>query len=750
MALLNSEIAHRLAARVLPAVFLCGSCSYLSAMAGDEGFALSEADYAAAEELDNLHLAELVKNAAVQPYWLDGGKRFWYTRDENDGKSVVIVDVEDGTWETAVVCDADTPVCRLVDEPVTNPGLLHAPGNALAVFVRNHNLWLLNLDDGSESALTTDGQRYAAYASGSDQNLLQRREPDPDAISRPVGTYWSPDGQWLISRRLDEREVEPYPFLESVPADGGFRPRVQEARVVLLGDTNGYVTDNYIIDVRTKSRVEIQLPERMDLNGFAPGNEPLGWSRDGQKAYLYASSADARLGALLEVNMQTGKSRIVLEESAESSRVYLAPVGSPPMVRILVDEFIWYSERGNYGHLYLYNLKSGELKRQLTKGKGAVSSILHVDAKRRSILVSKSRAEDGLDPYQQYVYRVSLDGGNSLLLTPEIGHHDLDASKVAPDGAHFVDSFSTISSPPQSQLRSAWEPVKIADLEVADPSALFDLGWRPPMRVRVKAADGKTDLYAALYRADVKFESLGALPVIDLNYINSIASVVPVGFMDAVNLPWTTGVTRLGFHVVMVDGRGTPGRSRDFREAGYPAFADIQIEDHVAAIRELANRFPDLDAGRVGIWGSSNGGAGAARAVLRQPDFFKVAVAAAGSHDYMSLPPSGIKFFGVPEYEDGTAVRPSPGAVPDNYRPFDNAELASKLEGHLLLAYGDMDNMALPSATHRLANALIDAGKSFDLLHMPNRGHFLLYEPYFKQRLRHYFVEHLHGIDPPL
>jgi len=594
-----------LAARALLAVILCGSCSYLSAIAGDEGFALSEADYAAAEKLDNSNLASLVKNAVVQPQWLDGGKQFWYTRDENDGKSVVIVDVEGGTRETAVVCDVDEPLCRLVDEPTADPGLLKSPGNDRAVFVRNHNLWLLNFDDGSESALTKDGERYAAYASESDQNQFRRRNPDPDIISRPVGTYWSPDGQWLITRRLDEREVQPYPFLESVPADGGFRPRVREARVVLLGDANGYVTENYIIDIRTKSRVEIQLPKRMDLNGFAPGNEPLGWSNNGQRAYLFASSADAKLGALLEVNMQTGNSRVVLEESAESSRVYLAPVGSPPMVRFLGDEFIWYSERSNYGHLYLYDLAAGELKRQLTKGRGAISAILHVDVERRSILVSKSRAEEGLDPYQRYVYRISLDGGEPLLLTPEIGHHNVDASKVAPDGAHFVDSFSTISSPPRAQLRSAWEPAKIADLEVADPSALFDLGWRPPMRLRVKAADGKTDLYAALYRADAKFESSGALPIIDLNYINSIASVVPVSFMDAVNLPWETGITRLGFHVVMVDGRGTPGRSRDFREAGYPAFADIQIEDHVAAIRDLANRFPELDDGRVGIWGSS-------------------------------------------------------------------------------------------------------------------------------------------------
>ena len=718
-------------------------------VANDKGVELSAADYAAAEKQDNAHLAALVKNAAVQPHWLDAGKRFWYTRDEDEGRSIVVVDVASGTRQTALVCGADQPVCRLEEEPMADPALLYAPGGDRAAFVRDHNLWVRNLDDGSEAALTTSGERFAAYATGSDQSNFGRQSPGSVAISRPSATHWSPNGQWLITQRLDERNVETYPFLESVPTDGAFRPRVKEARIVLLGDASGYETDHYIIHVDTGSQVPIQLPEGMDLDDPIPGNAPLGWSEDGHTAYLYASSVDAQIGMLLEVDMRTGESRVVLEERAPGSRVYLGSFGTPPMVRILDDEFIWFSERSNYGHLYLYDLESGRLKRQLTEGDGAVSSILHVDAKRRSMLVTRSRAGEGFDPYQQYVFRIDLDGGEPTLLTPEIGDHDVDPSKVSPDGAYFVDSFSIMSAPPKTILRSANEAAIVANLEVGDATALFELGWRPPIRVRVKAADGKTDLYAALYLADNKFESAGDLPIVDMNYINSIASVVPVSFTDAVRMSWVTGTTHLGIHAVVVDGRGTPGRSRAFREAGYPAFADIQIEDHVAAIRQLAEEYPNIEADRVGIWGSSNGGAGAARAVLRRPDFFKVAVAAAGSHDYMSLPPSGIKFFGAPAYTGGTVVRPSADAVPENYLPFDNASLASNLEGQLLLAYGDMDSMALPSATLRLANALINAGKSFDLLHMPNRGHFLLYEPYFKMRLRNYFVEHLHGIDPP-
>ncbi len=316
-------------------------------VANDKGVELSAADYAAAEKQDNAHLAALVKNAAVQPHWLDAGKRFWYTRDEDEGRSVVVVDVASGTRQTALVCGADQPVCRLEEEPMADPALLYAPGGDRAAFVRDHNLWVRNLDDGSEAALTTSGERFAAYATGSDQSNFGRQSPGPIAISRPSATHWSPNGQWIITQRLGERNVETYPFLESVPTDGGFRPRVKEARIVLLGDASGYETDHYIIHVDTGSQVQIQLPEGMDLDDPIPGNAPLGWSEDGQTAYLYASSVDAQIGMLLEVDMRTGESRVVLEEHAPGSRVYLGSFGTPPMVRILDDEFIWFSERSN-------------------------------------------------------------------------------------------------------------------------------------------------------------------------------------------------------------------------------------------------------------------------------------------------------------------------------------------------------------------------------------------------------------------
>lgn len=764
------------------------------ALSRGEDFSLSAEDYLAAENLDSARFAALVRNAYVKPRWIGTGDQFWYTREGGEGHSVILVDAASGQRRPAfdlelmtraldpligsaaaelapfptdislegeerritfqhgartILCSGEAPACRFGEDAGTDPEILVAPGARHGVFVRDHNLWLRDLSDNSDTALTRDGERLAAYASGRDQERLMARETGSSDRSPPQGTYWSPAGHWLITRKLDERGIKPYPFLESAPADGSFRPRVHEVRIPLLGDEKSVDAEHFVIDVRSASLYPVELPEGFDLDDPYPGNQPLGWSEDGELAYLYVSSVDARAGRLVELDMATGKTRVVLEERAEAGRLYLAPLGSPAMVRIKGSELIWFSERSNYGHLYLHDLGTGALKRQLTRGEGAVSSILHVDFDRRSALISRARGGDGIDPYQQYVFRISLDGGEPVLLTPEKGHHAVGQEDISPGGEYFVESYSTMSTPPRSLLRSARGAANAVELEVADAGALFKLGWKPPGRIRLRAADGETEILAALYRAPDRYASHAPLPIIDLNYINPIAAVAPVSFMQAVNLPWPVGITELGFHVVLIDGRGTPKRSRDFRNAGYPAFADIQIEDHVAAIRQLAEKHANIDADRVGIWGSSNGGAGAARAILRRPDFFKVAVAAAGSHDYMSLPPSGIKFFGAPMYAGNTSVRPAPGAVPENYLPFDNAPLAANLQGRLLLAYGDMDNIALPGTTHRLANALIREGKFFDLLHMPNRGHLLMLEPYFKRRMRHYFVEHLHGIDPP-
>jgi dipeptidyl aminopeptidase/acylaminoacyl peptidase len=362
------------------------------------------------------------------------------------------------------------------------------------------------------------------------------------------------------------------------------------------------------------------------------------------------------------------------------------------------------------------------------------------------------------------VYRVDIDGQNLTLLSPEAADHMVDgppesllarifgmarpASAISPDGSVFIDSWSTVSTPGTTVLRSTDDGRIIAPLEEADASALYETGWRPPEPFVAKAADGVTDLYGAIYRPHGG--TSGAVPVVTAIYGGPQIVVAPHNFAAGrfgVGYHGRAAFAALGFAVVVVDGRGTPLRSKAFQDAGYEASGDVCLDDHVEVLRQLCERDPTLDGDRIGVYGHSAGGYTSARAILRHPDVFKVAFSSAGSHNF-----HGLYYAGggpLPDYGNDVRLKPDAGAVPENYRELDNGVLAANLKGKLLLAYGDMDENAFPAVTLQLCAALNQANRSYDLLYIPNGTHFYLAEPYFLRRQWDYFVEHLMHQTPP-
>jgi dipeptidyl aminopeptidase/acylaminoacyl peptidase len=327
-----------------------------------------------------------------------------------------------------------------------------------------------------------------------------------------------------------------------------------------------------------------------------------------------------------------------------------------------------------------------------------------------------------------------------------------EGAAFSPDGRWFVDTYSTVSTPPVTVLRSADDGRVVIKLEDADVTAVQAAGWRAPQRVAAKAADGKTDLYATIYFPP-GFSRERAYPVIDAFYGGPQMMNAPRSYAEAVrtfNPVSRASLAELGFVVVTIDARGTRGRSKAFADIGYGNFADPQIDDHIAVIRQLAERYGGFDLDRVGVYGHSFGGYTSARAILAHPEFYKVAASSAGPHNYQGFYDGLAGLVGVPDYGDGARVRPTPQSVPKNFAAMDNATLAPNLRGHLLLAYGEMDENALPSVTLQLADALIKANKSFDLLYLPNRTHdFFRTDRYYMRRLWDHFVEHLAGATPP-
>lgn len=759
------------------------------------------ARYQAAEAVLDARVMPLVLNESVKANWV-GDQAFWYKRQRPDGAEFIWVD--NGRPRLAFDHDAAAAALggsaepwKLVVEAVgldaqpilhhegrrwqitgehaadlgpisaATAGLIVSPAGDLALTVRGHDLHLVDLATGDERALTDDGEEDFAWGKIPDACLLAIARKRAALPIMPFGWSWSPDGRFVVGGRVDERHIEPYFFLESVPQDGGVRPRAHIVRQALVGEAGPAFTA-CAIEVATGRRITIDL---RDASGHDLGQqdiiqiEPLGWSDDNQRVFAAVAAHSIHATVLLEINVATGAVRRIIEEPSSGFLKLGAELYKQPNIRILAGgrEAIWFSERSGFGHLYRYDLGSGALLNHVTAGDWPVRDILQVEENQGRIYFTGAGREGG-NPYERRAYRVDLDGRNLTLLSPEAADHTIDGppesllarifglpsppSPVSPDGTLFIDSWSTATEPGTTVLRSTEDGAIVTPLEIADASRLFATGWRAPEPFVAKAADGETDLYGVLYRPHAAARERA--PVIDGIYGGPQIVVTPHNFAAArfgVGYHGRAALAALGFAIVVVDGRGTPLRSRAFQDAGFASSGDVCLDDHVAVLDQLCARDATLDRTRIGVYGHSAGGYTSARAILRHPDVFKVAFSSAGSHNFHGL------YFGgggpLPDYGDGLRLKPDVAAVPDNYRQLDNAVYAANLRGKLLLAYGDMDENAFPAVTLQLCDALNRANRSYDLLYIPNGTHFYLAQPYFLRRLWDYFVEHLLGEAPP-
>jgi dipeptidyl aminopeptidase/acylaminoacyl peptidase len=783
------------------------AAGFVVAFAGAAGAApaLTAADYARAEKVLDSSLAGAVRNGRVAAHWIGDEDRFWYRRDGADGVEYALIDATAATRSTlydrarltaalaetplrgispplervervdgrlhatfaaaggvVATCDLERYTCKTAPQQAPATDALASPDGDTEAFARDNNLWLRRRGGGDERALTRDGAAWFAYGKLPDASLAaipQRRAP---RALPPIGVAWSRNGRFLFGTRVDERAVATYPFVESVPQDGSFRPIVYDLRLPLLGDAAQPKIEAFVVDVQTGVKRTLDIGDGATFDADAA----FAWSADGGTAWVLVGGKDARRLSLAQIDLAAGSVRHVVDESGKTSVMPNNLLYSAPAVRVLRDtrEAVWFSERSGWGHLYLYDLAKGKKKRALTEGDWLVRDLVHVDGKRRIAWFTASGREPGRDPYYRHLYRVSLDGGRPVLLTPENAEHEIDSPLAtmvgpAPEGAAFspnarwfVDTYSTVSTPPVTVLRRADDGRVVMKLEDADVSRVTASGWRPPERVAAKSVDGKTDLYATIYFPP-GFTREKKYPVIDAFYGGPQMMNAPRSYAEAVrtfNPVSRASLAELGFVVVTIDARGTRGRSKAFADIGYGNFADPQIDDHVAVLGQLAQRYGGFDLDRVGVYGHSFGGYTSARAILARPEFYKVAASSAGPHNYQGFYDGLAGLLDVPDYGDGVRVRPTPQSIPANFKAMDNATLAPNLRGHLLLAYGEMDENALPSVTLQLADALIRANKTFDLVYLPNRTHdFFRTDRYYLRRVWDHFVEHLAGATPP-
>ncbi len=733
--------------------------------------------YTRAEQMLPWNTSKLVYGDVVQPQWYKDGSRFWFRNKTKSGADFLYVDAATNTirplFENArlaaaitvatdsavdgnklpfqsfrftkdnederniefrvgrkrVTCDITAYSCVAGDTIPTETQFVLSPDKKWEAFVTNFNVFVRPRHGGDTTQLTTDGVVGWGYGQG---------EPTPQQMMAPrlaprrPQIQWAPDSKRLLVARTDTRGVGTMPYISYTPQ----RPRAFSQPYALPGDSIIPVPGAHILDRVTKTNVVVQLPLKVASLTTSNSLRDSVWTPNSDKVKLSGITRASKSAYLWEVDAATGKSTLLARDTTKTF-VETAPPSDPTSWYVTKDgqDVIWWSERDGWGHLYRLG-PDAKVKNQITSGPWQVGKVVNVDEKLKQIWFTARGREADHFVYYQALYKVNFDGTGLTLLTPEDSYHDVD---VSPSGKYIVDRMSRVEKPTETVLRDITTGRIINTLAKANITQLTALGFKNARSFAAKARDGVTDIYGVMYLPS-NLDETKKYPIISNIYPGPQVGSVGSWTYKSGGEPFS--LAELGFIVVQIDHIGTPNRSKAFHDNYYGNFTDNGLPDHITAIKQLAAQYSFIDIERVGIYGHSGGAFASTDAMLRFPDFFKVAVSSSGNHDNRSYNIYwGEKYQGL--LKKDTARRGE-----DNYTASANKTYAANLKGKLMLMHGDMDDNVHPANTVQLIDELTKANKQYDLVWAPNRAHGLN-EPYFIRRRWDYFVQYLLGQAPP-
>ena len=743
----------------------------------------------------------LVKNDTVFPHWVDSGDNFWYVRTTHGGKEFRLVNTNSASNCPAFdhkalahllaitsgeqVDHQDLPISNLTislspklvrfhalrkcwlynpDECIWQEdfmiqeevGTLVSPDERSAVFVRDYNLWLRDLVNNDERALTHDGTPDYCYG----LSFIDRYTGASSSKDISVQALWSPDSKHLLTHCLDVRHVEDLPSVQYASHNGSLRPEIYHRKFAYPGDDNIEAYQLMAIDIKT-GEISIAQYDSLPLwakgDGFFSDDNLAWWSPDCRRSFFIEVTRGAKAVRVVEFDTHSGGTRVLFEEVSETFIKLCHGVYSKPLFIPLpeTDELVWFSERTGWGHLYLYDLTSGNLKKTLTDGNWLVRDVLHYSRELREILIQTGARDSDVCPYYRDICKLNIDSGQltpliignydhfvqrptelSVFLRNMLGIDSDDISGISPNGDYIVTTYSRVDTSPVTVLidRAGNQILTIENTDITNLPA----GWRWPEPVKLKAADQETDIYGVVFRP-VNFTPDECYPVLDFSCSLRSATFIPQGsFINGTcyDFFYLMGVAlaSLGFIVVAIEGRGTPNREKSFQDYNYGEVTSIcDLTDRISGLRQLAEKYSYMDLERVGISGGDNL-ASPVYGLIDHPDFYKVAVAHC--------------FYEPRFYSASMGERHEDFAIGD--LPLSNARYAENrvqsMKGKLLLIQGMLDSTSA-AGTFRLVKAMFDANKDFDMLCLPNFGHQLT--GYTLRRNWDYLVEHLLGAEPP-
>lgn len=734
------------------------------------------ARYEAAETLLTKHTRTAVLNGNPKIHWNADGTAFQYERQERSGSEVTSALAEvngmDGTRKMIQKAEAAGQAANAGSASGCSEerAVTMSPDGAYHLSYDRHNLILTEQKTGEQSQLTFDGEpdlEYGCYIDIYSQITVKRQgyQEHPQVL-------WSPDGTRFITYRADRRTTKKLPLIASY-SDGlhDLRPELYEYPCPFVTDSDEEIPHYslYIGSLADKTLVKADAPDFLYPVFTSPEKSTVKWMEDSRHFYFTWIARGYQEACLYLGDAQNRSCHVVIRETTEQffnlgAFGLLDGYGSYLFSNFITSDrayAFWQSERNGFAHLYRYRLTENESVCEgdlfdASEKELIVQKLIRVDEQDKQIYFMANNVPDCSDPMYYQLYRIGFDGSGLTRLTPEDAVH-----QVSMGSQSFVDTYSRVDLPPVTVLRKL-DGTLICELEKADISNLLKLGYQIPERITLTAADGKTTLYGIFFRPDpvvadcqeeetaegLDFElrqqkdGKDSWPLIDYIYGGAQLYNVPREFT------WDNGMNReifsglqsfakLGFAGLILDGRGVPGRGMEFHSFSYHNIhACAGLADHVFCLKELKQRYPQIDLDRVGMWGNSAGGYATVSAMLQYPGVYCAGVASSGNYDQRV-------------YEHSWTERYNGLYTEEVYQYGDITRLAGNLKGHLMLAYGAMDDNVTMAQTLRLCDELNAHNKRYELVVLPRCNHNVPSDAYFVRRKMDYFVRNLLGAEDP-
>jgi dipeptidyl aminopeptidase/acylaminoacyl peptidase len=733
--------------------------------------AITREDYREADRLRR-KFRGLVYKESIDPNWIGDEPKFWYRNElRDDTKEFILVDAEKGIKQKAF--DHARLAKAITEQTGTEYTAEKLPfysikfvddANAME-FQVGDTIWKINLSSYELGKIKTGvpeerrPERRGRWRGRRGEFGGQGQRPDPnegikspdeqweafvkdydlymrstltDEIYRltndgnPDYNYshrvlWSPDSKKLITNIVKPKPKWIVHYVQSSPPDQ-VQPKYEQMEYEKPGDA---ITISKPCLFHIDGKKQIKIDDKFFPNPFYQ-TEDWHWTPDSKSFYFYYNQRGHQLVRVIKVDAETGQTTVIIDEPSDTFVDY----AHKKYLEYLDDtnEIIWATERDGWNHLYLYDMQTGDVKNQITKGDWLWRRVEQLDDENRQIWFSASGYYDSQDPYFMHYFRINFDGTGLVELTEGNGTHSI---RYSPDRKYYVDTYSRVDMPPIHELRKSCDGSLIMELEKADANDLFAAGFQTPEPFVAMSRDDRFEIWGVIYRP-ASFDPNKSYPVIEDIYAGPQGSFVPKRWSDFYG---QMSLAELGFIIVQIDGMGTSNRCRDFHHFCWHNLGDAGLPDRIKWMKKAAEKYPFMDISRVGVYGTSAGAQSATGAVLFHPEFYKVAVSSCGCHD------NRVDKLWWNELWMGYPVGP-------HYEEQSNVTNADKLQGKLMLIVGEMDKNVDPSSTMQVVNALIKANKEFELIVVPGMGH-SNGGRFGERKRRDFFVRHLLGEQTP-